>query len=511
MADAGWYPDPDAPGGLRYFDGQLWTEHREPAASTLDAPPAAPPKNRTRLVVIGAAVAVALVAGLLTGGWWLFLRGGASFTYQGHSISDPARVLTMAEANLKAVASERHGVTAADSRCYFAVPRTPATGATKTDIDSELRCGPVLFVDGDVTQSYLNFGLTNSATSGTARLTPSAKPQADAPAALPTELKLKRPDGKTPPSGSGGLKPPPPPAATKDALVSADIGSQSVPAAPAGAVMGSLSGGVTLTNLGPVTRYGKGDAARSAPAGQKLIAFKTAGAQGNDGDSTDLSPKATVAVDGGTGQPLPAKAAAYYVVAVPTTAKTVNLTLVDSGITQTISLLDGKAGAGNIAVLARKNRTVDSTATVAFTFTYSPEVGFADGTGGTSQPATASFTHADLSYLQTDVDNGATATASSPSTAILFIALAYTATHDKGQYGFPAGLVTFTPTGGAAVAAKNIAGAIKDYLVFEVPAGLTTGTITIGGSVTQTYVDAAGSYKESVLTAVTLPFSLPAG
>ena len=60
-------------------------------------------------------------------------------------------------------------------------------------------------------------------------------------------------------------------------------------------------------------------------------------------------------------------------------------------------------------------------------------------------------------------------------------------------------------------AAKNIAGANKDYLVFEVPAGLTTGTITISGSVTQTYVDAAGSYKESVPTAVTLPFSLPAG
>jgi hypothetical protein len=507
MADAGWYPDPDAPGGLRYFDGQLWTEHREPAANQATAKP----RNRTRLIVIGAVVAVALVAGLVTGGWWLFLRGGPSLTFQGHPIANPARVLSTAETNLKTVASGRHGVTANDSRCYFAVPKSPAAGAKKTDVDSELRCGPVLFVDGDASQSYLNFGLTNSATSGTASLTPSAKPQADTPAALPTEFQLKRPDGKTPPSGSGGLKPPAPPAAAKDALVSADIGSQAVPAAPASAVMGSLTGGISLANLGPVTRYGKGDAARSAPSGQKLIAFKTAGAQGNDGDSTDLTSKATVIVDGGAAQALPARTAAYYVVAVPADAKTVALTLVDSGITQSLSLLDGKPGSGNIAVLARKNRTVDVTATVPFTFTYSPEVGFADGTGGTSQTATASFTHADLSYIQADVDGGTSVTASSPSTAILFLELSYTGTKDKGEYGFPASLVTFTPSGGAAVAAKNIAGATKDFLVFEVPAGLTTGTITIGGTATLNYADATGTYKESVPTAVTMPFSLPAG
>lgn len=35
---AGWYPDPDGSGGQRYWDGNLWTEHRYPAA-----PPPAPP------------------------------------------------------------------------------------------------------------------------------------------------------------------------------------------------------------------------------------------------------------------------------------------------------------------------------------------------------------------------------------------------------------------------------------------------------------------------------------
>ena len=27
---AGWFPDPQAPGQQRYFDGQAWTEHSEP-------------------------------------------------------------------------------------------------------------------------------------------------------------------------------------------------------------------------------------------------------------------------------------------------------------------------------------------------------------------------------------------------------------------------------------------------------------------------------------------------
>jgi len=36
-AQIGWYPDPHAPGVLRYFDGDRWTPH------TLAAPTAAPP------------------------------------------------------------------------------------------------------------------------------------------------------------------------------------------------------------------------------------------------------------------------------------------------------------------------------------------------------------------------------------------------------------------------------------------------------------------------------------
>jgi hypothetical protein len=522
MAEAGWYPDPGNPGWLRYFDGNEWTEHRDPIASTVPTdwqptgtfPPVPPPvqpsrsTNRGRLLLIGGVVLV-LVAGLLTGGYFLFLRGGPTLTYQGHQISDAKGVLTTAESNLSAVVSKRHGAKAADTRCYYAVPTTAAPGAKKTDVDQDLRCGPVLFVDGDAAQSYLNFGLRNSQTSGQAKLTVASQPEAPTPAAIPADFTLKRPDGKTPPSGSGGLTPPAPPAADKGVLVSADIGSQNLAKAPDSAVMGSLSGGISLTNLGPVTRYGSGDSARSAPAGQKLIAFKTAGAPGNDATSSDLSASAGVSVDGSAAKPLPTKVGAYYVLAVPTSVKTADLVLANAGLTQSISLLDGKPGPNNIAVLARKNRVVSTPATAPVTFTYSPEVGFEDGSSGTSQTATATFNSGDLSYVNTAT--GTAVTASSAKTAILHLDVYYAAVHDPGPFAFPADLVTFTPTGGAPIAAKDIGGAKGVYLIFEVPAGLTTGTITLSGSATQTYGNTTGTYKESVPTAVTIPFSLAAG
>jgi hypothetical protein len=460
------------------------------------------------LLLIGGLVVV-LVAGLLTGGYFLFLRGGTTLTYQGHKISDAKGVLKSAEANLTAVVNKRHGATGSDTRCYYAVPKKPAAGAKSSDVDSDLRCGPVLFVDGNAAQSYLNFGITSAGGSGSARLTVADQPEVATPAAIPSDLKLKRPDGKTPPSGSGGVKPPAPPAALKDTLVSADIGSQTVAKAPDGAVIGSLTGGITLTNLGPVNRYGTGDSARTAPTGQKLIAFKTAGARGNDGKTVDLSTQATVSVDGATGKPLPAKSGAYYVISVPTGASKVDLTLTEQGLTQTLSLLDGKPGAGNVLVLTRKNRSISTPASAQLSFSYSPAVGFQDGTSGATQTATATFNSADLSY-QNSV-TGTAVTASGPTTAILHLDLYYSAAHDPGPFAFPAELVSFTPTGGSAIPAKDVGGAKGVYLVFEVPAGLTTGTITISGTATQTYGNSTGTYKESVPTPITIPFSLPAG
>jgi hypothetical protein len=63
---AGWYPDPDGTGGQRYFNGESWTEHRNPgaAAAPMSAAVAAAPTAKKSgpdpkvLIGIGAAVVV---------------------------------------------------------------------------------------------------------------------------------------------------------------------------------------------------------------------------------------------------------------------------------------------------------------------------------------------------------------------------------------------------------------------------------------------------------------------
>jgi hypothetical protein len=476
-------------------------------------PPQYPPpaRSRRRRPLIIGLVAV-LVAGLLTGGYFVFLKGddAPKLTYQGAKIKDASSVLKSAEQSLASVVQKRHGAKGDDTRCYFAVLKTQPSGAKKTDIDTNLRCGPVLFVDGDPANQYLKFALTRSGTGKPAELTVATSPLTDVPVSA-DDVTLQRPDGKEAPSGAGGLKVPDPPAAAADSILATDLGSTTVPDAPKGAVLGSWSGGIALTNLGPVTRYGKGDDARSAPSGQKLIAFATTGALGNDLTSTDLTSSATVSVDGHSGHPIPdATSGEYVVVAVPNNARTVDLVLTDKGLKQSISLLDGKPGTSNVLVLARKNRETDTRRTARAIFTFSPSVVFSDNTTGTSENATVTFRLADLTYRNTDQTK--TATASSHGKAIMHVAMTYVAAHDSGTFGFPAGLLTFTPTGGTPVHARNISPtAGRIYNVFEVPGNVTTGTLTLSGAVTQTFQGSAGSYRFGIRTPVKIPISIPAG
>jgi hypothetical protein len=57
----GWYADPDAPGGLRYWDGAAWTESRVPAPGASGYPPVPPPPTPR---VSGKAI-TALVLGIV--------------------------------------------------------------------------------------------------------------------------------------------------------------------------------------------------------------------------------------------------------------------------------------------------------------------------------------------------------------------------------------------------------------------------------------------------------------
>ncbi|MFN2518671.1 MAG: hypothetical protein ABR604_06440 [Jatrophihabitantaceae bacterium] len=451
-----------------------------------------------------------LLAGLLTGGYFLFLRGGndaPTLTYQGSKIDGAADVLSQAEANLQAIIARRHGAKGPDTRCYYAIPNAEPNGAKKTDIDSNLRCGPVLFVDGDPAKQYLKFPLSRNGTGSSVTLTAASTPLSADPAAA-LDVKLERPDGKKAPSGAGGLKVPDPPPAESNLFIATDSGGLTVPAAPTGAAMGSSSGGVTVTKLGPVSRYGRGDNARSAPPGQKLIVFATAGAKGDIGISTDLTSSSSVSVDGAAGRPVPdAGRGEYIILAVPTAARSVDLVLDDHGVKQTISLLDGKPGPNNILVLARQNRRSTGTQTTNAVFTFKPAVVFSDGTTGSTEAATVTFTLAELNYRNVDETP---ITASSPSKAIMHVSMTYVAVHDRGLFGFPAGLLTFTPTGGSPVHARNIAvKADKIYNIFEVPGNITSGTLTLSGSVSQTFNNSTNTYRFGLQTRVSIAFTIP--
>ena len=181
----------------------------------------------------------------------------------------------------------------------------------------------------------------------------------------------------------------------------------------------SYSGGISSPTWGRSTRYGSGDDARIGAGRTEAHSLQDRGARRRNDGTVDRpvadgdGRRSTAA----TGKPLPAKSAAYYVVAVPTTAKTVDLVLSDSGLNQTLSLLDGKPGANNVQVLARKNRQATPLDRPVHLRRTRPSVTFADGSAGSNQ-------HRDRDVHSrrpgtTRIRTGRRPTASSPSTAIL--------------------------------------------------------------------------------------------
>ena len=324
---------------------------------------------------------------------------------------------------------------------------------------------------------------------------------------------LKRPDGKKPPAGAGGLVAPAPIAAAPDALVASTVkppaGAKSVVA-----IIGSFSGGITITDIGKVDRFGQGVDARSASPNHQLYAFTLAGAAGNSGVVKDLSSQTTISIDSGAARPVPAeKSGQSVVISVPNTAKSVVLTLTDGTLKQTFSLLDAKPGAGNIQVLARKNRSLSANVSQTATYNYSTKVVFADHVTGQSQTANLALAGVTLAYRD-DVNNF---TASAPDKALLIPDLVYTGSHDGGPYGVDTALLTFTPTDssgtkGAPITAKNIStDPAKIRNVFEVPADVTTGVITVGGTATETFSGSTGTYTLTVAAPMSFPIAFPAG
>ena len=484
----GWYPDPDDPASLRFFDGAAWTTGRAPAfpPSGGYAPPSGglpPPGSSTggrvglgtdrRRVLIGGGV---LLVVLLAIGGFLVMRGdGPRFEWQGEAIAEPQVVLEDAEAIVETLVDERRGAWGEDSRCYFSLPDDEHV----KDVDDRVRCGPVLFVDGDPDEPYLSFPLTAAHDDGNLRLEVGERPVDREPTALEPGERLGRPDDRRQPEGAGGLEPPEPPPAPDDLVGVVDLGPTSTGTPPAGAVIGSLRARYELTVLTPIDRYGRGDTARRAADGYRLIAFDVSQGPGEIGG--DGNPTVQVQIDGET----PRDATDLIdgdnpvVVSAPEDAESVDLVVIDGDLVQRLSLLDGAPDTGNLRVLSRTNRSqaIGQTHEVAVTGT--------DATG--SLPLTGSIEVAELRLVWA-LPEDPTKRASSAETALLVAVLNYNwqnVTPSDG--GLAEQAFTLALPDGRVVPAVNLApDPVNEVVVaFEVPADFTEGTLSIGGTSSQ--------------------------
>jgi Protein of unknown function (DUF2510) len=460
------------------------------------APPAQPPpKKRGRaLLVLALVVVLAVAAGAV---WYLLRPDKPKFTFAGKDIKDASQVLDRAGSNVSALVKQRHGTSSGSTRCYFALPKHPSGEAKKTDVDSHMRCGPALFVDGDPNAQYLQYLITPTSAGDSVELSVGGQPSNPNPSPI-GDFDLKRPDGKSPPSGAGGLTVPAPPAAERDVFTTSDLGPVPTPATSAEtAVMVGRDTGVKLVSAGYVPRYGSGDEARSAPAGERLIAFRVTELDGDLG-AESMWDELTVAIPGKTPQKVPQSdtGSDYEVIAVPAST-TAQLTLTDGGYTQTLSLPDGKPGSQNLAVLTRQHRevTVNSTQGVSMTLS--------SGGVSRSDTFTTTLTGVDLDFWSSKKP---TLHASTPDHALLTIDMTFTsAVLGSDTFGFPTGLLALKLPSGTTVKAQNVATAGSVLNVFEVPANLTSATIVATGAETEEGI------TFTVTHPVSFPFSIPAG
>ena len=554
MAEAGWFRDPQDPNSEVYFDGQSWTSYRRPVAGPPVPPPVAPPpeptwsmpapiappappapaapaawsvpapewgappvsgewnappgapvapwgapppprKRRGRLIAI-AAVLVLAAGGVVA--WLAWPSDNApSITYAGKAIDHPERVLTSAEAKLADYVKSRHGARNAQTRCYFERPKTPASGTKKTDIAAHLACGPVLFVDGDTGKAFVSVAVAGDASGKKATLTLPNQLTDLAPQAAPTGVTLTRPDGATAPAGSGGLKVPDPPASQKDIVATVTLGPTPAPKALTGARMVSRTTGVVLTAAGQIPRYGSGDEARSAPAGQKLIAFQVDTVAGDVTDAIASGP--TIVIDGGTSKPVPGTSGGdeWIVVAVPE-ASSAKLRLDDGGFSQTLSLPDGKPGAENLAVLSRSHRQASAVRSVTV------KTRISNGSASANLNLHARMREARVDFW---APGNSAVHAPDGRHALLTTDLTYTDPNQPGDvFGFEPALLRLRLPTGQLIKPRNVARhKNKVYNVFIVPAGFTKGTLVVAGS------ERVGGVTLRIVKVTNFPISISAG
>jgi hypothetical protein len=450
------------------------------------------PGQQRRRVAVRALAATVIV--LLTGAGWLVLHRTrqAVLSYSGHRVQSPMSVLVRAEQQVDELVLQRHGARSDATRCYF---QTAQDGSSRPlPVTAELACGPVRFLDGDGSHPYLTVPLRSSpGPSGRVVLSVAGGPSGAQVSGADAGRRLVRPDSLTPPAGDVALPAPPPPRASNDVLTRTSAVGGGLQQAGRDAVMIGRTSGVRLVSYGFVDRYGSGDDARSAPSGRRLLAFKVTPV---GGESASVAPRLSVRVGTTVRGPL-VVTADYVVTAVPTDVRSVELMLDDSGTAQSLSLLTGAPGAANPALASRINRSVRLDLARPVTVRVQGRKGAAGLTSGV-----ISFGQVSLSYWAPNGSHPA-----DPGNAFLHVLATVRLTGDPQPFGAEAALISVMLPGGRPITARNAAADPVHQVddVVEVPVDVTSGTLRYSGTVT----NSLGTV--TVVTAVSVPFTIPAG
>jgi hypothetical protein len=446
------------------------------------------------VVILIALVAVAVVV--------IRVLRPPNLTFAGRPIAAPEATLADGEEILAGIVEERHGATSDDTRCYFSLP-----SGEGSNVYEFLRCGPVLFVDGDTDEVYLTLPLEDQAEGGgPARLVPADEPEDPEPSGLERGERLRRPDGREP-ADDPGLEPPLPPRAKSGLFRIESLEGVELDDPGPDAVMVSFSRTYALTGLAAPERFGRGDEARRAAEGEMLLAVELEISPSEEGVADEV-PQLGIQIGEAAPRPLPESVGTRVgtvemVMSVPEDVEVVDLIVTEIDVEQRLSLLTGEPASGNPSVLRRENRsqslnhsqplgfTISAPGYLPETFTVTPTILQVDllwfmGTEGRKHPADPGraylvVTGLDLAWPSPPFD---------PNAAL-----------DEPFW-------TLTAANGATVAAVNVDDQPGFVTIgFEVPADFTAGTISIGGRHTfpDNFTWDFGSNRLDV------PISIPAG
>ncbi|MBB3677857.1 hypothetical protein [Modestobacter versicolor] len=488
MGEQGEQHAPDLTGGWAHGP---YAAPTGPATWTPPLVQRRPRRSRGPWLVVAALVVVLLV------GAGLFLFRGDPLTLGGRYVTEPEAVLADADDVLAGYVEDRHGAASDDSRCWFEL--ADAEGHEVTDT---LLCGPVLFVDGDPERSWLRFPLTAAPDGGDVRLSVEPLPADPEPERLADPALLHRPDGGTPPDGSGGLEVPAPPQAEPGWSATGpfpDV-TWTPPAGPS-----RLSGpaaAVAVTGLAQPDRVGSGDDARRAADGERLVAVRYAITAGEG--TSSAPPALSYQVSGADPVPVgPALVApgstVEAVLSVPEDAEQADLVVDDAGVQQRLSLLTGAPGTGNLQVLARTNRTAEVNAAPQLVGTLS-----APDRVAAQFPFTVTVTRATLAWW---AGPGGAKQPADPGRAFLVVDVAL-AIPDTPPGAVPIEYLSLLLPDGTVLRAADLADDPAFVLpAFDVPADFTAGMLLFGG--VATFPD--GAVADFGGGRLDVPIGIPAG